>query len=745
MVTQNKRLLAAALTALALCWVTGAAVAQDAAAPAPAAAGDSAAAPAAGEKAADEKLAQTWENLIHYIRIAQEQAALSHGKALLAAGATPSEIYYLSARTPGSLAALVRGRQLKGMKEITDQLLKIIEQGYKTERSDPEQIRKAIELLGGTMRAYRRGRDRLVVSGEYAIPQLLRKLEEPEISNALREKIMTVLPQLGKEAVLPLTAALQTKSPQLRQIIANTLGLIEYPHAIPRLKEAYEQKGLQKETQRIFRAAIVLCAGGDEAVLNKPLAQLFYALAVKFYYRAESIVPDPRSETANVWFWDAELSALKYKPVPRAIFCDIYAMRMSRLALKHQPSYYPAVSLWLAANVKREIDLPKDAADPTSQDSDPAARFFLLAGGAKYQQDILARALKDHDWPVAVAVIEALGKTAGAGSLVEPVAGGAQPLVEALSSSNRVVRYWAAISLATALPKKRFTGSELVIPILAKSLGQTGKRTALVVAATQERRNVLKDAVRALGYEVMDSDDPAKGLSAVRAAGGVDVVVLSNDPDPMVGAGMIRRDPFLVSLPVVITAQTERFQALAKTDSRVRLVSPSASKEEIGTAVADAVKVAAGVPLTPEAAAAWAVRSAKAVRKLGLTNNAVYDIVRARRALIAALGDERTEVKVAAAEALGTMAGPEAQQAIADVAIDSSADEKIRISAFDALGESVRRFGNSLTDKQAQAIVEIVGKGSGEVRTSAAQILGALSLPSEMVKDLILEGAGSGR
>ncbi|MGB2823504.1 MAG: hypothetical protein WBF17_21170 [Phycisphaerae bacterium] len=726
---QKKRSLVATWAILAVCVAASVAPAQGAAAP-------------TAEDVRAAKLTELWENLIHYIRIGQHEAATSFGQALLAFGAKPSEVYYLSARSPGSLATLARGRGLKGMQDITTKLLGIIEQGYKSERSDPEQIKKAIELLGGTQRAYLRGRDRLEISGEYAVPQLLRKLEEPDITNALREKIMIVLPRLGKEAVLPLAAATRTDDPQLRQIIANTLGRIEYPHAAPRLMELYLRKDLQSQTRRIVRAALVSCAGGDTKILDRPVAQLCYELALKFYYRAESLVPDVRSDTANVWYWDEDLKGLTFKPVPRGIFCDLYAMRMARLALEHDPKFYPAVSLWLAANLKRQVDLPQGATDPTRTPDEPSAQFYVLAAGATYQQDILARTLRDKDWAVTVLAIEALGATAGADSLVKPVAGGAQPLVEALSSSNRVVRYWAALSLAGALPRKRFAGHELVMPVLAGAIRQMGKKTALVIAADQERRNALKDAARGLGYDVIDEADSAKGLAAARAGGGVDVAILALDPDPMMGAGLIRRDPLLATLPIVITAQTSRFLDLAKSDSRVRLVSTTAAGDEVNQAVTEVVKASAGAPLTPEEASQWAVRAAEAVRQLGLTRTTVFDISRCREILMGALDDPRAEVRVAAAKALATMSGPHAQRAIAALALNSAADEKIRIEAFAALGESVRRFGNSVSDEQAQAVVNIVAKGAEPVRSSAAQILGALSLPSEMVKDLILQAKG---
>ena len=729
MVAHKKQLLMAA-SVLAVLWVV-APMAQ---------AQDAAAAPVAGEPDNAQNLAKQWEMLIHFITLGQEQGTASYAKAILESGAKPSEIYYLSVRYPKSLETLTSGRNLKGLAEPIDQIIGLIEEGYQAERSDPEQIRKSIELLAGTQRAYIRGRDRLIVSGQYAVPQLLRKLEDPQISDSLREKIIVVLPKLGKQAVLPLMAGLNTKDPMLLMVVADALGKIEYPAALPALKSVYDRSDIQPQVKRIVRTALVYCAGGDSAVLQKPAAQLYYELATKFYYRAESLQPDSRIATANVWYWDKDLDGMSFKIVPRQIFCDIYAARAARQALAHDEKFYPAVSLWLGAQVKREFDLPISLKDATRAADDPPARFYVLSAGAKYQQDLLGRALEDRDWPVAIAAIEALGQTTGAETLVKPVEGGAQPLVEALSSSNRVVRYWAAVSLALALPKQRYTGSELVMPILAGALKQSGKKTAMLVAGKEETRNAMKDALRAAGFEVIDSPDGAKALDAAREAEGVDVAVLANDPDPMIAVNLIRRDPILASLPVVVAAQTSRFQQLAEADERVRLTSASPEGDEMATAVTGLLADVSGAPMTPELAGQWAVRAAGAIRKLGQTGNMVYNIARTQSALVAAAADERAEVRIAAAEALATLPGPVAQRAIAKLGIDSTVDEKVRLAALAALTESVRRFGNGLSDELSQAIVDIVTKApAGEIRIAAAQVLGGLSLPSSQVKDLIIQ------
>ena len=61
------------------------------------------------------------------------------------------------------------------------------------------------------------------------------------------------------------------------------------------------------------------------------------------------------------------------------------------------------------------------------------------------------------------------------------------------------------------------------------------------------------------------------------------------------------------------------------------------------------------------------------------------------------------------------------------------------MAAYASLSQSVRLFGNQLTEAQIRTIVDVVtAKGAPKIREAAAQPLGALSLSAEQIKDLIL-------
>jgi HEAT repeat protein len=683
-------------------------------------------------------LADHWENLLYYIRMERPDLAKSYAQAILDAKAEAKDIYMLSVKTPNSQTVLAKGARLEGMKEPIAKLLKVVDAGYQAERGDPAEIERSIAMLTESTRAFELGAERLVVSGEVALPQLIQKLAmsgNDAKTIALRDRILRVLPRLGKEAVRGLSEALQTSDPRLQQDLAMTLGEIKYPQAAPALKELSVRKDVVDSVAKVARDALIVVAGAD--AVNKSLAQIDNEWATKYYYcnQNESLKPDERSETAIVWYWRDNMTLFP-RLVPRQILCDVYAMRLSRLALAADPNFSDAVPLWLSADIKRKADLV-DGVDPTRPADQPSPSFYALASSTKYLQIVLNMAIKDGNTPVALATVKSLAKTATAQSLVGSGAGGAQSLVDALTYHDRTVQFNAALALALAMPQQKFTADDLVITVLNNALRQTGKKTALVVASAEATRNALKDAVRAAGFEVIDAADSSAALAAARASAGVDIVVVGDAPAPRETIAALRGDPAFAALPaVIVAAENQKLRGFVKSDGKSVI---AADAKTVGPAIEDAGKLAGGEVLTPEDSAQWAVQAAGAIRLIGLTNSPVYDARRSISALAASLNDERTPVRVAAAKALAVLPGPQAQQAIATLAL-SAAPEDVRIEAFGALSESLRRFGNLLKPEQSDAALKVVNnsKDTQPLREAAAQALGAMNLSSDKVKDLIV-------
>ena len=703
-------------------------------------------APPEESEAVDAKLARLWDDFLHYILIARPDVAESHAKSILAAKPDPRQLYRLSVQATDCEKTLARGRRNEKLAELIDKIKAVIDQGALELRRDPAEIRRWIQALAGHGRAFINAQKRLIDCGEYAVPQMVAALAAEDTPDLLRERVVVVLPRLGKDAVRPLVEVLASSDPKVQEVAARTLGKIGYPHACAALKELAQREGVLKPVQEAALLGLDAC-GGEQAA-KKPVAELFYDLAEKYYRREESINPDPRYDAANVWYW-AEGLGVTYKPVPRVIFNDIYAMVSARKALTHDESFYSAVVLWLAAKLRAEVDLPQGATNPFQPADKPGADFYCLASGPKYLQMVLHRALADGDVKVAVRAIGALAGTAPAENLFAGIdqRGGAQPLVEALSYPVRIVRYMAADALAKARPDKRFTGSDLVAAVLVEALRQTGTPTVVLADPDVERRNKTKDLLRALGYEVADGDGLGDPLAKARKGGGVDLFVLASGiSTPGIGEALasLRSEGIFSRTPAVVIAKSGDVLAVrgqAKSHPALEIILDSdLDKSKLDAAIATAKsKAAGGAELSADEAAEWAIRAAGCFKLLAETNNPVYDLTTASGSLIAALTDQRDPVRIAAAQALAQFRGADVQPALAALADDAKATKQVRLVAYAALAESLRLFGKQLDETQIDAVIAAVtGQGDLELRDAAARVLGAMNLPSEKIKELIL-------
>jgi len=148
---------------------------------------------------------------------------------------------------------------------------------------------------------------------------------------------------------------------------------------------------------------------------------------------------------------------------------------------------------------------------------------------------------------------------------------------------------------------------------------------------------------------------------------------------------------------------------------------------------------------SPQVADTYALRAARVMFKLAQSRNRVIDLSLARNALISATGDSRPQMQVLAGQVLAYLNSPDAQRAIAAMALSQSNSLDVRVSAFESLAESAKLNGNMLVEQMIDDIYALIGTGETDtkLRSAAASAYGALNLPSMKVKDLILDQSKS--
>jgi len=412
-------------------------------------------------------LEDDWNDFLHYTKIGRLDLAKGYAQAVLNGNPEPIELLKLSESNPQGYAVLLKVVDSSADPELAQlgkKLLDIIEQGKFVRRADPKLIVEEIKRLSGTARGRVAAAKHLQNAGEYAVPYMLEAMADSTRKEELTN-IIWALPQVGRDAIRPLAAALQTKNAAVKIEIINALGEIGYPQSLAYLKYIAEKDDSPELTDLAKKSVSRI----DPAALDVPAAQLFYRLAENYYYHADSLAPSGDANSANIWFWDAAEQRLIANKVDKCCFNELMTMRNCEWALKADPECGMAIGLWLAASFKAESCGVAMPAYFTA--SHPDAIVYATTAGAEYLHQALARAVKDKDAYVALGVIEALATTAGEKSLFYSV-GTAQPLIQALSFDNKAVKYSAAIAIASAGPLQGFPESKLVVANLAQTLGE---------------------------------------------------------------------------------------------------------------------------------------------------------------------------------------------------------------------------------------------------------------------------------
>ena len=123
---------------------------------------------------------------------------------------------------------------------------------------------------------------------------------------------------------------------------------------------------------------------------------------------------------------------------------------------------------------------------------------------------------------------------------------------------------------------------------------------------------------------------------------------------------------------------------------------------------------------------------------IAVTNNKVYNFRQAQAGLLKALKHPEETLRITGADVLAASETPEAQMAVAQLALDESQAKPVRLRVFAALANSAKAHGNLLNDEvRDQVALAATQTKDLEIRTAASQALGALNLPSNQASKII--------
>ncbi len=629
--------------------------------------------------------------------------------------------------------AIAKAHMVPAMEKVAAELAQRVEAGRLEMARDPKRIEQAIGMLVGTQRARTIAKQRLGAAKEYAVPALLRQVTEGR-DEQLKLASQEMLVQIGGPAVGPLCEAVLQMTGVSQRVVCDVLGAIKYPSAAPYLRElAMDDKAEQPSREAAARA--FKNVGGEDA----PLSSLYSALAVRYFSGQQSLIGFPSEATNNVWSYSS-ITGLSPTPVPTAIFGDVMAMRTSARALKIDAGNAHAIDLFVAANLKRENDLPQGASDPIYGANPYTPEFYATVFGTQTCLNVLGMAIDGLNTPLVRDAITALSKTTGGANLFSR-GQGRQPLLESLNYPDRRVQYEGALTLAKALPSQAFAGDSNVVQILASAVRMGNKSLVLVISDDDENRKTSVAQLERLGFGIVGAGPTLSAVqSDVARSVGVDLIAvrLNNADDAQKTIAALRSVPKTSAAPVVLVAGGADMAVLRpiyQDDVRVNLVVPGLQDAAFTSAVESVMLRAAGGRMTDAEAEEYAIKALSALRDIAITRTSVYRVADAESALVDALATRTGGVRLLVADTLALIDSETSQRKLFDAALGATADEQVDLLA--RVADSVRLNGDHAEMRHVEALLALIENAKGATADAAAAVHGALNLPTSGAVKLI--------
>lgn len=709
------------------------------------------AAPAFGQATKDDE--RFAADFSHYVRIDRFDLAKANAEALLKrlpgpvgsakAGEGLSFVQFAEMVEKGEgearfIESALRAERTDELATLAAKLRVAFEQGVLDRARSAAQIERNIKNLSGDLRARLVGRDGLVRAGEYAVPQLFEQLVG-STNPALSAEVRQVLVDMGRQAVGPLTAGIMDIPPAKQEVVAGVLGDIRYRSAVPvlhQLARGSANAGVRAAAER----ALQNITGGFDT--NSPVTDSYLELAESYYSVSASLTSFPGEPMQLLW--RSQGGKIFAVPIKTEVFHHTAAMEAAEKALALDAKNERALALWLSANFIREESTPKDYKNPAIPESRRDGMFYAVAAGPSAAQRVLGRGLDSRNASLTRKAIAALSRTAGPAVLAS-MGGERNALLEALRFPNRRVQLESALALGAAQPTDSFAGSERVVPILASAVRDAGAKFAVVVAADAESQQVLVGMLRGQGYTVLPPgnslDQVAQGIAE---APGVDLVV-TNLPtratDELLSTA--RGDFRLFAAPTLAFVSADGMADLApkyQRNDRVRLIRLGTDNAQQAESIKQLVTTAAGGPVTPEEESAYQARALSVLRDLAVSNNPALKVVDSAGALMTALGEPKTapSVRERIAEVLSHVNDPRVQGAIFDAAMSAQGEDMIALLRH--VGESAKRYGNRLNERQVGRLLAAATTGTDAEATARSALIGTLNLRNDNLVPLILSG-----
>jgi uncharacterized protein YjeT (DUF2065 family) len=535
--------------------------------------------------------------------------------------------------------------------------------------------------------------------------------------------VRAALATFGSEATRPLLGILEAPDAKLVVQAIQILAAADARRARVYLLAPFASPESPPEVQAAAEAALKRL---PDSVPNKAQAASVLAReARKYYDRRQPLAADAEGRVV-LWRWDPA----KKRPVAKRYEADeaslAIAARLAREAMSIVPKDEQIRRLYLATMLEQaayEAGLDKPPATGPGTAAARAAEF-----GADAIEDVLEDTMAGGHMPAAAVAARILGRI---GTAEELLVGGTEPapLVLAVRSADRRLRFAAAEAIMDLQPARPFAGSSHVLEALGYFVASAGTRRAMVATPSTETSRRIGGFLVELGYDVDTAVTGREMIQQLLASADYELALVDvtiERPAISFLVQQLRRDCRTAGLPVGILATSGRFEQgrrIARRNAMTKAFARPHDAQAVQWQVKELIATAGRRTVSPERRRQQAARALERLAELGGREQSVYDLRRVEKPVTAALYIPPLGAKaVAVLEHLGT---PESQQAMVDLAGRFTQPLELRKAAGAAFRNSAQKHGILLSTRQIVSQYDRYNQ-SENLDTGTQQVLGAI-------------------
>ena len=398
--------------------------------------------------------------------------------------------------------------------------------------------------------------------------------------------------------------------------------------------------------------------------------------------------------TLETWTWSVEEHNVVAHALVPAEAAAVAAARLAKDAYELEPSDENTLLLLVSL---LQVDQSLGGLDaPLRQGAGTAHAFGLQAGPAVVSGGAACCLERQLD----AAAIGATELLAAIGDTSTVTSGRPwSPLVRALQSPNRRVRYNAAKAIMTIDPRERYAGASFLVEAIAELAGALGHPRALIGTPRQDVADQLSGQLGGMGFQTTPIAVTRELLHEAMETSDYDVLFVSDSisrPSAYEFIQQLRKDPQSRYLPVVLLVREGRLdqgQQIAARDERTLIMPEFADDTVISKTLEEAERSVLGVAVPPLRRVDQAQDALRWMGHLAEYSRTYqgYDVMRGRAAAEAAVAVP--SLSDAAIDVLGYLGDQASQELLVETASQPGVAVGSRQRAANAFTEAVLRRG----------------------------------------------------